>query len=103
MPGSNWRLKIENLACVPLHQWTLRTADGLRTRTMSSLKDWRLYRFVYRSMAEGGGIEPLGITLPWFSRPVATQLAAPSVRGEARARSSSDASSLLGPDPNPVG
>jgi hypothetical protein len=28
---------------------------------------------------EGGGIEPLALRLPWFSGPVASHLAAPSV------------------------
>ena len=36
-----------------------------------------------REVAEGGGVEPRGFTLPWFSGPVANRLAAPSVAEEA--------------------
>jgi hypothetical protein len=34
-------------------------------------------------VAEDGGVEPRGFTLPWFSGPVANRLAAPSVAEEA--------------------
>ena len=36
-----------------------------------------------QEVAEGGGVEPRGFTLPWFSGPVANRLAAPSVAEEA--------------------
>ena len=40
-------------------------------------------RCVHTKVAEGGGVEPRGFTLPWFSGPVANRLAAPSVAEEA--------------------
>ena len=36
-----------------------------------------------QKVAEDGGVEPRGFTLPWFSGPVANRLAAPSVAEEA--------------------
>ena len=36
-----------------------------------------------QKVAEGGGVEPRGFTLPWFSGPVANRLAAPSAAEEA--------------------
>lgn len=47
---------------------------------MSVLSAQRL-TFRLLVVEEGGGLEPLSVTLPWFSRPVAIHLAAPSIKG----------------------
>ncbi|MBH8561759.1 hypothetical protein I8748_06140 [Nostoc sp. CENA67] len=37
-------------------------------------------RLAFRLQVKGGGIEPLQLPIPWFSRPVADHLAASSIK-----------------------
>ena len=39
-----------------------------------------------QKMEEGGGVQPLRVTAPWGSNPVAKHLAAPSVNGRPHSR-----------------
>ncbi len=58
--------------------------DGSSRRKTQSLRlPLLLSQIRFQKLAEGGGVEPRGFTLPWFSGPVANRLAAPSVAEEA--------------------
>jgi hypothetical protein len=80
IPNRRPAIERRELAERPVFETEARRLDLVSNRSQCA------YLLARSGLAEGGGIEPLTLRSPWFSGPVASHLAAPSIGTPARTR-----------------
>ena len=88
LPGRIERpLPTYQIGVLPLNEGSWRSGPYSKRKPEGSIRLPQCACLLARSgLAEGGGIEPLTLRSPWFSGPVASHLAAPSIGTPARTR-----------------